>query len=151
MLGDPDRPIWKGQRPWFEIWFAVVLDANRRRALWLRQTMFVPKVGEPRATIWGAWFDADARPPSRAAKRFVTMPEAPTVEGDVLVKFGDATLGRHGAVGSVEGLAWDATWSGGRDIPADVPSWLPTPTHTRPLVHDADATAKVTLGGPHAE
>ena len=35
---DLDRPVWHGQRPWVEIWFAVVLDASRRRALWIRQT-----------------------------------------------------------------------------------------------------------------
>ena len=69
MARDLDRPVWRGQQPWFEIWFAVILDENRRRALWVRQTLFVPKRGDARATIWGAWFDADATPPSRAAKR----------------------------------------------------------------------------------
>ena len=36
MARDLDRAQWRGQRPWFEIWFACVLDAGRRRALWVR-------------------------------------------------------------------------------------------------------------------
>lgn len=151
MVRDPDRPIWHGQRPWFEIWFAVVFDAGRRRALWLRQTLFVPKTGEqPRATIWGAWFDADAPAERRtyAAKRFAQLPDPETPpDGDVLVQFGDDHLGRHGAVGRVDGLAWDCSWSGGRTTSVDVPAWLPAPTHARPIIADADATAKVTIGG----
>jgi hypothetical protein len=72
----PDRPMWKGQRPWFEIWFAVLLDAGRRRALWVRQTIFVPRQGDGRATVWGAWFDADADRPARAAKRYAPIADA---------------------------------------------------------------------------
>ena len=61
------------RRPWFEIWFAVLLDEDRRKALWLRQTYFVPKNGEARATIWGAWFDADAARKTRSAKRVLPI------------------------------------------------------------------------------
>jgi len=76
---DPDRPVWRGQRPWFEIWFAVLLDESRRRALWVRQSLFVPKSGEARATVWGAWLDADATPIRHAGKRFM-----PLVDGTLL-------------------------------------------------------------------
>lgn len=154
MSRDPDRPIWKGQRPWYEIWFAVVIDANRRRALWARQTMFVPKQGDPRATIWGAWFDADATPPTRSAKRICALPAGmgESETGAALVEFGDASLGRAGAKGAVAGIAWDASWTGGRTIPPDVPTWLPAPTHARTLVADADATAKIAIhSGPPIE
>src|SRR4051812_13778507 len=68
-----DKPLWHGQRPWFEIWFAVVLDEDRKRALWLRQTLFVPQEGAARATVWGAWFDANHEPPSRAAKTYASV------------------------------------------------------------------------------
>ena len=54
MPRDLDRPFWRGQRPWFEIWFAVLLDENRRRALWIRESLHAPKEGEGRATVWGA-------------------------------------------------------------------------------------------------
>lgn len=158
MARDLDRPRWKGQRPWLELWFAVVLDAGRRRALWIRQTLFVPRVGDARATIWGAWFDADASPPTRAAKRYVPIERAsigkvearseppPSGHDEPLIQIEDSWLGRAGAAGSVPGLAWDVGWTGGRVVHEDVPSWLPAPTHARPIVHDADATARVTVG-----
>jgi 2-keto-4-pentenoate hydratase/2-oxohepta-3-ene-1,7-dioic acid hydratase in catechol pathway len=150
MPRDLDRPRWKGQRPWFEIWFAVVLDAGRRRALWVRQTIFVPRQGEARATTWGAWFDADATPPARAAKRYVPIEQATVGEAskhdEPLIQIEDSWLGRGGAAGSVSGLAWDVRWTGGRAIHEDVPSWLPAPTHARPIVHDADARGRVTVG-----
>ncbi|HET7506273.1 MAG TPA: fumarylacetoacetate hydrolase family protein [Kofleriaceae bacterium] len=153
---DRDRPQWKGQRPWFEVWFAVVIDAGRRRALWIRQTMFVPRDGNGRATIWGAWFDADASPPRRAAKRYVPIERARVTENDAggagrLIEIEESWLGRDGAAGSVAGLAWTLAWSGGRIVPEDVPTWVPAPTHFRPLLHDADATGTITLGDDRHE
>ncbi len=140
-----DRPEWKGQRPWYEIWFAVILDEQRRRALWIRQTMFVPAEGG-RASIWGAWFDADRSPATVAAKRLEPLESAKLADGDALIRIADSSLGLTGAAGGVAGLRWDASWSGGREAHAELPSWIPAPTHARPIVHDADATAKVTVG-----
>lgn len=144
---DLDQPIWRGQRPWYEIWFAVALDESRRRAVWIRQTMFVPRSGEARATLWGAWFDADASPKTRAAKRYAPLTEAQHEEPDALVATFDSRLTRLGAAGSVAGITWDLTWSGGRAVAPDVPTWLPAPTHARPIVHDADMQGTVTLDG----
>lgn len=143
---DLDRPVWRGQRPWFEIWFAVVLDESKRRALWIRQTMFVPRSGAARATVWGAWFDADASPPSVAAKRFAPLDVAVVDEGESLIRTFDSRLSRTAAVGAVDGIAWDVAWTGGREENDDLPSWLPAPTHARQIVHDAEAIGKVTLG-----
>jgi len=155
MPRDLDRPQWKGQRPWFEIWFAVVLDARRRRALWVRQTLFVPRTGDGRATTWGAWFDADAVPPTRAAKRFGSLERArldePASGDQPLIQIEDCWLGRTGAAGSVAGLAWDVGWTGGRPVHDEVPAWLPAPTHARRIVHDAEATGRVTLGDETCE
>ncbi len=148
---DPDRPVWRGQRPWFEIWFAVLLDASRRRALWVRQTMFVPRQGDGRATIWGAWFDADAPVPARAAKRFVPIAQAKIGEGDRLIQIEDAWISHGAAVGHVSELAWDITWSGGRHAHAELPAWLPAPTHAAPIAYDADATGRVTVDGKQIE
>jgi 2-keto-4-pentenoate hydratase/2-oxohepta-3-ene-1,7-dioic acid hydratase in catechol pathway len=153
MARDLERPQWKGQRPWFEIWFAVVLDADRRRALWVRQTLFVPRAGPGRATTWGAWSDADAAPATHVAKRFVAIdraqigdPDAPGAADAPLIQIEDSWLGKAGAAGSVPGLAWEARWQGGRALHDDVPAWLPAPTHARRIAHDADATAQVTVG-----
>jgi 2-keto-4-pentenoate hydratase/2-oxohepta-3-ene-1,7-dioic acid hydratase in catechol pathway len=163
MPRDLERPRWKGQRPWLEMWSAVVLDAGRRRALWVRQTLFIPARGDGRATIWGAWFDADATMATRAAKHFVSIEHAkmglkgeepagdPQGEDEPLIQIEDSRLARDGAAGHVPGLAWDLRWTGGRAVHEDVPSWLPTPTHARPIVHDADATGHVTVGTDRVE
>ena len=89
---DLDRPVWRGQRPWFEIWFAVVIDESRRRALWVRQTMFIPRSGNARATVWGAWFDADSATPNIAAKRFAPLDAKTVDEGETLVRTFDSRL-----------------------------------------------------------
>src|SRR5512138_2636696 len=85
-----DKPAWKGQRPWFEIWFAVLLDETRRRALWVRQTLFVPRTGDGRSTVWGAWFDASAHGPSKtptvAAKRYFPLEDAKLGDNDRLIE-----------------------------------------------------------------
>jgi 2-keto-4-pentenoate hydratase/2-oxohepta-3-ene-1,7-dioic acid hydratase in catechol pathway len=134
------------RRPWFEIWFAVVVDDNRKQALWVRQTYFVPKTGDGRATIWGAWFDAGAAPKTRSAKRIVPTTELALGSGDLLIRIADARFTQHGATGAVDGIAWDAHWQGGTKDRAELPAWLPAPTHARTLVHDATAEATVTLG-----
>ncbi|HEU0035692.1 MAG TPA: fumarylacetoacetate hydrolase family protein [Kofleriaceae bacterium] len=148
MARDPDRPAWKGQRPWYEIWFAVVLDDSRRRALWLRQTFFVPRQGVGRAKIWGAWFDADAPRPTFAAKRHIAIDDVQLGEDGALIRMIDSHIAPGAAAGSVEGLAWQATWTGGRHAHSEMPSWLPAPTHARPIAYDAEASGEVTLSGP---
>jgi len=147
MSKDLARPLWRGQRPWFEIYFAVLLDESRRRALWLRESLFVPKEGEGKATIWGAWFDADATPVSRAAKRFEPLDQVHTGEGEELVRVADTHLSRGGAAGSVDNLAWDVKWWGGRPFGRELPAWLPAPTHARGLLHDAEWEGTITVDG----
>src|SRR6185312_10916352 len=103
--------------------------------------------GEARATIWGAWFDADGSPKTRSAKRVAATTAMALGGGDALIRIGDARFGLSSAVGAVDGLAWDARWRGGTKDRAELPSWLPAPTHARTLVHDAAAEATVTVGG----
>jgi 2-keto-4-pentenoate hydratase/2-oxohepta-3-ene-1,7-dioic acid hydratase in catechol pathway len=101
--------------------------------------------------VWGAWFDADATPPSRSAKRFAPLDAAVVDEGETLIRTFDSRLSRTAAAGAVDGIAWDVTWQGGRELHEDVPSWLPTPTHARPIVHDADVSGRVDIGGTPIE
>ncbi|HUS28401.1 MAG TPA: fumarylacetoacetate hydrolase family protein [Kofleriaceae bacterium] len=147
MAKDLDHQLWRGQRPWFEIWFAVLLDENRRRALWLRESLFIPKEGDGRATIWGAWFDADAMPKTRAGKRILPLDQAITGEGEQLIRIADSHVARTGVVGGIDGLTWKATWSGGKPVRDEVPTWLPAPTHARELAHDADCEATIEVDG----
>jgi 2-keto-4-pentenoate hydratase/2-oxohepta-3-ene-1,7-dioic acid hydratase in catechol pathway len=58
---------------------------------------------------------------------------------------------RDAAVGSVEGLAWDVGWTGGRDAHAEVPTWLPAPTHATPIVYDGEASGRVMIDGVPVE
>src|SRR5688572_6758491 len=147
MARDLDRPVWRGQRPWFEIWFAVLLDASRRRALWIRETILVPRQGEGRATVWGAWFDASATEPARATKRFVPIDQAIIGDGNELVRIDGSWMSHSAASGAVDGLAWNVSWGTGRDAHAELPAWVPAPTHAVPIVYDADAEGSVTIGG----
>jgi 2-keto-4-pentenoate hydratase/2-oxohepta-3-ene-1,7-dioic acid hydratase in catechol pathway len=146
MPRDLDRPVWRGQRPWFEIWFAVLLDASRRRALWIRETILVPRQGDGRATIWGAWFDADAAEPAHAEKRYIPLAQAIIGQGEELVRIDDAWMTRTAAKGAVDTLSWEITWGAGRDGHSDPPAWLPAPTHARSIAYDADASGTVTIG-----
>jgi 2-keto-4-pentenoate hydratase/2-oxohepta-3-ene-1,7-dioic acid hydratase in catechol pathway len=133
--------------PRFDIYFAVVLDESRRRALWIRETLFVARSGDARATTWGAWFDADGSPRSRAAKRFHAIDQVTTNEVDPLIRIGESYLSKTGAAGSVDGIAWDVTWSGGKPFSKEIPAWLPAPTHERGIVRDAMAAGTVTVDG----
>jgi 2-keto-4-pentenoate hydratase/2-oxohepta-3-ene-1,7-dioic acid hydratase in catechol pathway len=146
MPREDDRPRYRDQRPWFEIWFAVVIDADRARAAWIRQTLLVPAEGPSRATIWAAWFDANATPPARARKRILELSAVRAGTGDILVHHDDCTLGYGRANGRCGELGWNLTWSGGEVDEATLPEWLPAPTHARALAHEADATGTVTVG-----
>ena len=139
---DLDHLQWRGQRPWFEIWFAVIVDDSRRRALWIRETLFVPDTGDGRATIWGAWFDADSDPPTHAAKRVFSLARMER-GGDALIRIDDSVFAHGGARGNVPGLVWDVTWSGGRPASRELPAWLPTPTHGHSIARDAEASGVV--------
>ncbi|HTL34876.1 MAG TPA: fumarylacetoacetate hydrolase family protein [Kofleriaceae bacterium] len=145
MSKDLDHQLWRGQRPWFEIWFAVLLDESRRRALWLRESLFIPKEGDGRATTWGAWFDADSRTKTRAGKRIETLDQAATGQGDQLIRIADSHIARNGAIGGIEdvNLRWHATWSGGKPVRDELPTWLPAPTHAREIAHDATCEATI--------
>ncbi len=51
-----------GSAPGFEMWFAVVIDARSKVALWLRYTTFTPQPktgGVPVAIVWASFFDAE--------------------------------------------------------------------------------------------
>ncbi|MDQ3336844.1 MAG: fumarylacetoacetate hydrolase family protein [Myxococcota bacterium] len=125
----------------------VLLDASRRRALWVRETILIPRQGDGRATIWGAWFDADAPVPAHAAKRYMPIEQAKIGEGEELINIDGAWMSRTAAKGGVETLSWDFAWGAGRDTHSEVPSWLPVPTHAKSIAYDADASGTVTVGG----
>jgi len=70
--------------------------------------------------------------------------------GDYL-RIEDTWLGRDGAQGAVERIAWDVKWHSGRPMPAELPTWLPAPTHASMITYDAEATGKVVVDGRSVE
>ena len=48
-------PRWRGQAGFFEIWFLVVFLPDQQ-ALWLRYTLFAPRRGQLRGTLWSAFY-----------------------------------------------------------------------------------------------
>ena len=70
-----NRPRWRGQAGFFEIWFLVVFEAAARQAWWFRYTTFAPapgmQPGVARATLWAAAFDARAPEPAIAVKHIL--------------------------------------------------------------------------------
>ena len=100
-----------------ESWFLRANHPARRQALWLKTTLFVPKVGQPVAEAWFVWFDSDAgvRRAGRATVPLVGKELAAEVlELNVagctmILRRGDGQ-GR-GSLSSGEGtLSWDLRW-----------------------------------------
>jgi hypothetical protein len=132
-----NRPQWRGQPGFFEIWFLVVFDPRASRAWWLRYTTFAPIAGAPRATVWAAAFDAMADPPAVGLKAIVPASAYDAGAPDRFgVRIGDAELTNETARGTVGGagrrIAWDLAFT-----PAAAPARrgpavldrLPLPTH----------------------
>ena len=108
LMRDLERPLYRDQRPWFEIWFAVVLDADRRRALWVRQTMFVPKQGEGARDDLGRVVRRRRDPPTRAAKRMLpVVARCAPARRRARSTSTTAGSGARGATGAVDDLAWE--------------------------------------------
>ena len=81
----------------------------------------------------------------------MSIDQAKIGSGDELIRIGDNVIGRGAATGAVEGLAWSATWWGGKPVGDELPAWLPTPTHARQLLRDAETEATVTVGDTRHE
>ena len=143
--------MWHGQRPWFEIWFAVVLDDDRRRALWIRQTLFVPRQRRrPRddlgRVVRRRRDAADAAPPSAASRSTSHRELGDSLIGDRRQRSSRSTA----RVGwPVDGPRWDVDVVGRPARRAASCRRGCRRRRTRgSIVHDAEATgARVTVGG----
>ncbi len=105
-------PRWGGAPGFFEIWFLVVFDPDRRRAWWLRYTTFAPHAGPARATLWAAAFDAAAAVPAIALKQARAIDAWDAGAPDRFrIRVGDAALGHGTAAGAVDGDGHRIAWS----------------------------------------
>ena len=110
---EANRPRWRGQPGFFEIWFLVVFDPAAARACWLRYTTFAPiDGGAPRATLWAAAFDARTDSPAVAGKAILPASAYDAGPEDrTAIRIGTATLTNGSADGVVatdpHRIAWD--------------------------------------------
>jgi hypothetical protein len=93
--------------------------------LWIRYTVHRAPGGAPRGSLWFTLFDADAPGPT-AAKKTVDGPRDDT---GAWIRIDDATLGPHGARGSIEvpsggQVSWDLSFSGAPMYPHLPRSWM---------------------------
>jgi 2-keto-4-pentenoate hydratase/2-oxohepta-3-ene-1,7-dioic acid hydratase in catechol pathway len=144
---DPLLPRWDGRAGRFEIWFLVLFDRSRRRAFWLRHTLFAAaNGGRPRATVWAALSDADGEPRRIVHKAF--EPVAGAV-GFPLAACG-CRLDREAAEGTAGDLSWSLRFPAAEAPAPRVPHFpeaIPLPTRAWHLLAEAPATGQVTHAG----
>lgn len=110
-----NRPHWRNQLGFFEIWFFVVFIPGEKRALWLRYTLFSPapgQPGQPRAILWAAAFDARASEPALALKSILPIDAyMPRNDDSFGIRIGEAEFGSGVCRGNVQdagrSIAWD--------------------------------------------
>ncbi|MGH7894382.1 MAG: hypothetical protein ACREQL_06920, partial [Candidatus Binatia bacterium] len=122
--GHANRPRWRGEAGFFEIWFVVVLDLVTARAWWFRYTTLAPRQGAPRGTLWAAAFE-EGRPPV-FGKAFVSTEEIAAHAGGLER---GVCRGRVGAAASP--IEWDLQFEPASCPAQRGPRWLhrlPTPT-----------------------
>lgn len=104
-----NRPRWRRQPGFFEIWFLVVFAPASQRAWWFRYTTFAARDGDTRATLWAAAFDAHALEPAIAIKSI--RPIARHDQGEpFIVRIGNAELTNTTARGAVTSPAHTISW-----------------------------------------
>lgn len=134
-----NRPRWRGDPGFFEIWFLVVFDPAAARAWWFRYTLFAPAAGRPgapRATVWAAAFDVAATPPVRAVKTILPIARFDAGPAErFAIRLGDAELTHGRTTGRVTGgdgtIGWDLAFTPAAAPAARGPRWLerlPLPT-----------------------
>ncbi len=138
-------PRFRGQTGFFEIWFLVVFDAAAGRAWWLRHTLWAPRAGAPRITIWAAAFRDGARP--------VVVKTLLPATGTALAA-GGCRLAGDGAQGAVEAGGHRVEWDLAFALPALPetigPAWLhrlPAPTRVTHLGSGVAVGGRVTVDG----
>lgn len=133
---EANRPRWRGEPGFFEIWFLVVFDHARRRAWWLRYTTFADRAGRQRATVWASVFDA-------TSKRTVSGKLIAPIEqfdggwsGGFGLRIDTCTLGDGNCGGQLSAgghvFSWKLAFAPASAAAERGPAWLdrlPLPTH----------------------
>ena len=130
-----DGPRWKGQRPWFEIWFAVILDEIAApRAVDPPDAVRAEDTATraPRSGARGSMPTRSRRPAPPSARE--PIERLKLGEGDALIRIDDSTFARAARRAASRASRGTCEWSGGTPVRGELPAWLPAPTHARAIV-----------------
>ena len=147
-------PRWRGQAGFVEVWFLVLFEPRTASAAWLRYSLYAPApgvAGAPRATVWGAWFEAGRTSPTVAAKALHPLDGATGFAHDRFdVRLGASVLTHGRASGTVGRLAWDISFvpfSDGSEDESGILGILPLPSRVVRPNPDVTFTGTVTVDG----
>jgi hypothetical protein len=90
--------------PYYESRFVRANHPTDDRALWLRQTLLLPTVGDPVADVWVMAFDGEAG--HRAVKAGSPLGEADFRHDEWTARIGDATLDDGAMIGTAASASW---------------------------------------------
>ncbi|MDN4522568.1 DUF4175 domain-containing protein [Mycolicibacterium austroafricanum] len=90
--------------PYYESRFIRANDPDTARAVWLRETLLLPTVGEPVADVWVMVFDPSGH---RAVKQQFTIAEAAFGYDDWTARIASTALDDTAACGALTDARWD--------------------------------------------
>ncbi|MDG4666076.1 hypothetical protein [Mycobacterium sp. 236(2023)] len=103
--------------PYYESRFIRANDPDGDRALWLRETLLLPTVGEPVADVWVMLFDRSGH---RAVKRQYAIDDADFEDGEWTARIATTILTDAAATGTLPEARWDLAITPGAAEPVRV-------------------------------
>ncbi|QZT65753.1 hypothetical protein [Mycolicibacterium austroafricanum] len=103
--------------PYYESRFIRANDPDTARAVWLRETLLLPTVGEPVADVWVMLFDPSGH---RAVKQRFTIAEAAFGYDDWTARIASTVLDDTAATGALTEARWDLAISASGQEPVRV-------------------------------
>ncbi len=105
------------EAPYYESRFLRANASDARRAVWLRETLLLPTVGEPAADVWVMVFDPAGH---RAVKQRFPIGEADFGDDGWTARIASTSLDDTEAVGMLADARWDLSISPGGQEPVRV-------------------------------
>jgi hypothetical protein len=104
-------PAWRSQRGFYEIWFVVLFDLDRRAATWVRYSTFSPANGDaPIAMVYAADFDNSRSPTTMWAKNQFDIAQYQADPAAFAVKIGTSSIAHGSCSGQVTSAAHSLAW-----------------------------------------
>jgi hypothetical protein len=103
--------------PYYESRFLRANDPDAPRAVWLRETLLLPTVGEPSADVWVMVFDPSGH---RAVKQRFGIEDADFSNDGWTARIASTSLDDAEAVGMLADARWDLSITPGGHEPVRV-------------------------------